>query len=372
MATSATQSHLSVPLKLTLISTAVLFSAVLISFLLPQLLVTASSDLPLLWSSLRSWLRPPYLYFVINGIIITIAASSRLHHHRSNNNNHNVDEVDIHHHYHVSPDINFSLKAPPAYDALGHVPAHDPYQFDDYGAVSAKDVDVVGETPGFGGVILREEGSVDEMVPVMLKAVMDDAEEEVKIRDLDLDLTAEKSLCMIPVRQDSLDVPSENWLPSTAEKPSVTSRFAHYRRPARSGPEGGKVLRVTKPRSKETLEGTWKAITEGRHMPLTRHLKKSDTWQIQSSQLVNPPHADAPPRMAKKSETFKDGTGGRYSAASVAPRPSVGVRLRKEPSLGQDELNRRVEAFINKFNEEMRLQRQQSLQQYMEMINRGA
>lgn len=49
-----------------------------------------------------------------------------------------------------------------------------------------------------------------------------------------------------------------------------------------------------------------------------------------------------------------------------------GGKLKKDPSLGQEELNKRVEAFINKFNEDMRLQRQESLNQYMEMINRGA
>lgn len=145
------------------------------------------------------------------------------------------------------------------------------------------------------------------------------------------------------------------WNPaaSAAEKPSVNSRFAHHRRPVRAGPEGGKALRVAKPRRQETLETTWKTITEGRHMPLTRHLKKSDTWETHNRQINSP--EDAP----KKSKTFRDRTAGNSN------------RLRKEPSVGQDELNRRVEAFIKKFNEDMRLQRQQSMQQFMEMINRA-
>lgn len=127
--------------------------------------------------------------------------------------------------------------------------------------------------------------------------------------------------------------------------------------------EDGKKLRVTKPGRHETLENTWKTITEGRAMPLTRHMKKSDTWENHGRQV------NVDPSPVKKSETFKDRTN--FQLPPVNNSPGSAGKLRKEPSLSQDELNRRVEAFIKKFNDEMRLQRQESLRQYQEMISRG-
>ncbi|CAI8591231.1 unnamed protein product [Vicia faba] len=97
-----------------------------------------------------------------------------------------------------------------------------------------------------------------------------------------------------------------------------------------------------------TLESTWKAITEGRSMPLSRHVNKSDTWQnrydVDDSATIN----------------FSDLNFNKT------------VKLRKEPSLSQDELNKRAEAFIQNFNQQMRLQREESLNQYMQMIKRSA
>lgn len=122
------------------------------------------------------------------------------------------------------------------------------------------------------------------------------------------------------------------------------------------------ALGVTKSKRQDTLESTWKTITEGRAMPLNRHLKKSETMDTHPRRNAVPlADLNGGPVM-KKSETF--------SSRENSVSPGSGGKIRKEPSLSQDDLNRRVEAFINKFNAEMRMQRQESLRQYREMVNR--
>lgn len=166
-----------------------------------------------------------------------------------------------------------------------------------------------------------------------------------------------------PSPRTSTEIPKESSL--SVEKPPVSVRFSH-RKTVRSSPEAGKALGVAKPKRHDTLESTWKTITDGRPIPLARHLKKSDTWETHGRhQHTAGPQEPKPnsPKM-KKSETFKERNTNTEMGSPVSGK------LKKEPSLSHDELNRRVEAFINKFNEEMRLQRQESLNQYKEMVNR--
>lgn len=58
-----------------IISTAV---AVMLKLSVPLVTDFAHSEVPSIWSLVAFWLRPPYLYLVINCIIITIVASSKL------------------------------------------------------------------------------------------------------------------------------------------------------------------------------------------------------------------------------------------------------------------------------------------------------
>lgn len=65
-------------LKIILISTGVLSMAVFLKLSLPLLTDFLLSEIPTIWTCFVSWLRPPYLYLIINCIIISILASSKL------------------------------------------------------------------------------------------------------------------------------------------------------------------------------------------------------------------------------------------------------------------------------------------------------
>ncbi|KAF2314285.1 hypothetical protein GH714_025030 [Hevea brasiliensis] len=292
MSYPAPGSGLVLSLKIALISTCVLSVAVMLKLSVPVVTDFAVHELPLMYSSVISWLRPPYLYLVINGIIISIVASSKLQLQKPEEPSKQQE---------IIPPPMLAVEVP---KASGDIPS-------DY-------IDGVVECgSGYQDLIV-----IDKVVPVDDSSV-NGAHKREKGEVVEKEIT-------------------------------VT--------------QAGKavLLGVPKPKRNDTLESTWKMITDGRPMPLTRHLKKFDTWDshLRLDGATSPP---PPPEKMNKSETFSE----NESKLSRESRQGSG-KLRKEPSLSQDELNRRVEAFIKKFNEEMRRQRQESLNQYQEKISRGA
>ncbi|WOL12974.1 hypothetical protein Cni_G21743 [Canna indica] len=288
-----------------LVSAGVVIVAVALRFAGPSLLGFLAIAVPQAYASAVTWLRPPYLYLVINGIIISIAASSRFQKQHSA-----ADPTPI------SPSSLLAMDPPPvqaqAYEAK---PAEDAPSKDLHGEPKAEAVDEEGD----GFVVSRLSRKTESAAEI-----------------------------------------STEYAAAAEVKPLVSTRFSH-RKVAKPSPEGKALGVARRPRRNETLEGTWRAITEGRAVPLARHLKKSDTWDTHGGGDGEESAATKAAAM-RKSETFKE-----HAAEAAPPR-----RLKKETSVGQEELNRRVEAFIRKFNEDMRLQRQESLRNYMEMMNRGS
>ncbi|XP_058088555.1 uncharacterized protein LOC131235372 [Magnolia sinica] len=325
-------------IKALLLSTLVLSAALVLNLSVPMLREFFISVVPQIWRCILSWLTPPYLYFVINGIIISIAASSKFHHKSDDV----AEPVGSKNPVEMRPDLvvplqyeTAVLKSPAAFRPDFDAPVHyEPMVLltpagirPDFEVSEAAATDKETE----GSALDSTEGGEDEDEFVLSKS-----EWTRKRRN-----ATEYSLLK--------------------EKPLVSVRFAHKKN-VKASPDGSRALGVAKPKRGETLESTWKTITDGRPMPLTRHLKKSDTWETH----VRARTEDACSPAMKKSDTMRE------KRSSPSPSPGSGKLLRKESSLGQDDLNRRVEAFIKRFNEEMRLQRQESLKHYTEMINRGS
>lgn len=142
--------------------------------------------------------------------------------------------------------------------------------------------------------------------------------------------------------------------------------------------EKWKDVYIENDEEEDTMDATWKAITGGGNQkPKKKPLKKSGTWNAPQP----PPSPPPPPRRSvamqrldseevlptspkwkelRKAETFND-------AVSLIRR---GGLIRRDPSMSLEEFNQKVEAFIKKSNDNMRLERQESHQRFLDMINR--
>ncbi|XP_058090262.1 uncharacterized protein LOC131236817 [Magnolia sinica] len=274
--------------KLAFFSIGIISTVVLLKHSIPYSLDLFISTLPRVWIFFHSWLSPPYLYILMNVIIITIAASSKFHQKLSEKKNESKEEKSQR----------------------------------------------------------KQRNSEDSSQQKTAQVIWPD-------------ITASDKN-----PSDPDEKPSESWsdifcVTDSVEK-SVKPSSENVRKSVRRS-ASSKSLGVSKPKKNDTLDATWKAITEDRGKPLARQLRKSETWEVAPRVEAEPePPALVAQRDLRKSETFND-------TASSAWRGG----LRRELSLSKEELNRRVEAFIKKFNNEIRLQRQESYQKFMELVNRG-
>ncbi|KAK9115519.1 hypothetical protein Sjap_014466 [Stephania japonica] len=271
--------------KVGLLFIGVVSTGFLFKLAIPYSVSVLLSWIPRVWISFRTWLSPPYLYIVVNFIIIGIAASSSFH----------------------------------------QKPSDDDEKTSNSNSNSNNEKELVEE----------EESSCS--------VVVDDQVVEIKRIDDGADSSASSTLLgqWSTVNQEQV---VENVADKVFSKDDLKS-------------DGRASNRTEKSKSSESLEETWEAIAGGGKPP-ARQLKKSDTWNA-------PPvvRAAAAPEL-RKSDTFSD-------TASSTSSGSGGLRRRGEFVLSQDELNRRVEAFIKTFNNNIRLERQESLKQQMEMANRA-
>ncbi|KAF5187956.1 cotton fiber [Thalictrum thalictroides] len=355
---SRSTSNWILSVKIFGVSSLIFTIALILKLSVPVISQFIVSELPLLWRSILSWLTPPYLYVVVNGIIITIAASSRFYQNKIDEEHQSSESESI-----VAPlkvplpvvnsGLDFSVSS--GYDSLV---VKSPIEVRSEYLMKNSITDVKSDYEILESKFFKEQQQEEEENEsnVIAKPVSERQEEGFVI----------SRSSWTPSRNDLKEIEKENIFPSP-----VSVRFSHHRRTVKSSPEAGKALGVAKPKRHDTLERTWKTITDGRPIPLARHLKKSDTWETHGRHHHNHNHSAGPQEQTpptktmKKCETFQD--RNKNPASPLSPSPGSG-KLKKEPSLSHDELNRRVEAFIKKFNEDMRLQRQESLNQYKEMM----
>lgn len=272
----------------------------------------------------RSCLEPPYLYLLVNFIIIAVAASSRFqqsgfsYQHSTTTTNNKT--------------YNYSYNTLPAV-SFAPIVVH---SVSDEGYVLGTPLPMVVYEPHSRGnwPVLPEVGN------------------DGKIVSLKSEVAEPKS--------------------TPVESAKISQRKNYSKSISEGNPRGMKYptadlkqVPVTTTAT-ETLESAWNKITK------SRKITKLDTWSDDSRQL-NTDEIESQ-RKSIKSESFnckeKTWFDPRLSASARAHR--VKAVLTRESSPSPDELNQRVEAFIKKFNKQMRLQREESIQQYNELLRRGA
>ncbi|GKV45241.1 hypothetical protein SLEP1_g52350 [Rubroshorea leprosula] len=245
-------------LKVLFISTGVLSLAFGLKVSVPLVLDFSVSQAPVLWSSVASWLRPPFLYVIINAIIITIVASSRFHRRDGDNEKADHQQMPVPK-ITVDPNLAFECEMKSCRSDFG---AAEPSVV----VFEQKQREVV------------EAGDIVEDKNVVAEDLNGDRGDE---------LVTSKSEWNPLRRMDSSEIPME--ILSPAEKPLVSARFGHRKLVNKASTEGFRSLGVAKPKRHETMENTrWCSKSRQRRKEATLNLEKSATEANMADLILGP------------------------------------------------------------------------------------
>lgn len=276
------------------------------------------STIPSFWSSTKVFLSPPYIYILLNFVIVAIVASSTLHHQ--------------------------SQIIKPLKKALLHTEKSLNLNF---GFKSEEDEAAVFEVTASQEATNDSRLQDQEWKNVAFTQNQEEEEEEVI-----------KSMVVVAAAA-SVD---KNVDPSTetSDDEALSGKSGEITGEA----DGEEKAGLPKPEEPDdSLDSVWKAIMESQGRPATWKLKKRNTWDspprvvaaAAAARAVALPAAAGPcGRELRKSDTFRER-----------------VASTREKSTNQDELHRRADEFIRKINNDLRLQREESDQRHIEMVNRG-
>ncbi|KAM5570255.1 hypothetical protein ABKV19_011098 [Rosa sericea] len=320
-----------------IVSTMVFFKLVII----PYLLNLTLSTLPHLWTSIRSYcLSPLYIYIILNFIIIIIAASSTFQNQKQK---------------HPS-------SVPSSYTSINNLNNAKTTSTDHEDDCCT----VIDGTAEYNSNKIESSSHSENATTSPLPSLLTHQFSNEMISWHDIHIVQQAST----EEEESIRTNPSPEEPSSSEDSCLTEKPA-----------------TEEEVEDNTLDTTWNAIMERQGKPICKHLKKSETWDtpprttglvrssiVPARELVEEDQLDdhhqeninnnnnnvVDDRVAwarkelKKSDTFSDR-----------------VSMIREKSMTQDELNQRAEAFINKINNQIRLQRLESDQRFRDMVNRG-
>lgn len=353
-------------------------------------------------SFLSSWLSSPFYICIFMNIIVILIAVSSLFHHPKMDSNGDIEDGggdSNHEDYDLQSALAPSLSPPPAPPPMQnnqkrHLQERKPKDIAVAAPAAAATV-ASATTKGSrsGGKLttattslkIQEDATGEErVVECQQQAVFSDFSRLEKAKEIEKAQKANDGEKIRTTKQGTRDTN----VAKVNDHDSVQAIFAHL-------PKFGEAKEIKKAHSKQvktiqnavqqnqtnkqletadvdedndTMEATWRAI-EGGTKPQEKQLKKSKTLpqaqklvidqERENIQLPMPSSGGAAVvKELRKSMTFND-------TVSIERRGG----LRRDPSMNLEEFNQRVEAFIQQHNHELRLQRQESDQRYLDMIN---